>query len=268
MDYTRRTLIRIALSVAAAISLALLAAPLRAQPINYGNHPGTDVTFNQVVEDSATDSTPLFGAPLVSGNGMSFTPTAAFNAKSITGIPAVDITDGKLSFTLDANNSNLGAIHTVAVTERGDYTLQGSGTAVTHVTVGAPVDLTVTGIDGVAVTPIPLLPQNLVFTPSAGAYNLVSNSGTGVAWFGSISINVDALLAAAGGPSGRITEVQYVMDNTLFAQSESSSVAIIEKKNATDGVGITVNTPEPSTAVLALLGSLALVWHVRRRRAG
>ena len=42
--------------------------------INYGSFMGTDVTYVDVTESSATDPVPLFGAPSVSGNSIDFNP--------------------------------------------------------------------------------------------------------------------------------------------------------------------------------------------------
>jgi hypothetical protein len=262
MAVATRIWLRAALAAATSVSLAVFASTAGAQAINYNNHVGTTVTYQQVIEDSSTDSTPLYGSPTVTGNNMSFSPTA-FAASSSGG--GVDFTDGKLQTTIVANNTGTGAIHFINVTEQGDYTLSGSGTSTTHVTIGAPVDLTVTEVNGVGVTPVPLPPQNLVFSP-ASAFDLASNPGTLVTWTGGISINVDALLAATpDAPSGRITAVQYVMDNSMFAQSQVGTTAMIEKSNGGFVDVAVIAAPEPSTAVLALIGSLALAWHLRRR---
>ena len=56
-------------AVVAAALVSLCFAPSSfAAPINYGDFPGTSVTFLDVTEDSATDPTPLFGAPALAGD--------------------------------------------------------------------------------------------------------------------------------------------------------------------------------------------------------
>jgi hypothetical protein len=239
----------------------LLASPLVATPINYGDFSGTHVSFLQVTEDSATDPTPLWGAPTVAGDGLTFSPTAAFHASASGG--STDLTDGKLNTTFVANDPSTGAIHNVMIHEGGDYTLAGSGTSATTASVAAPVFLTLTEVNGAAVSPVALFAGNLTFAPSGGTYDLVNDPGIGVVWTGALMVNIDALLAA-NGINGRATRIEYQMDNTLVATSESGTISFIEKKNGF--VSLHANVPEPSTLTLALVGSLGLAWQIRRRR--
>jgi PEP-CTERM motif len=263
MDQLVTNLFKAILPATACAQVLLVGLPASATPIIYGDFAGTNVTFQQVTEDSATNPNPslplpLYGPPTVSGDGLFFNPTAAFSANVSNG--ANQITDGKLTTTLVTNSSG-GTIHNILVTERGDYTLAGAGTSATNVSVSAPVQLTLTGVNGGSVSPVALFSGNVVFTPAGGSYNLASNPGTGVIWTGSLLINIDALMTNNGG--GRATQIQYVMDNTLVAFSQSGTIAFIEKKNGF--VDLVANVPEPSTWVLAVLGSLALAWHARRR---
>lgn len=251
----------IAHALLASMLCALVCSPAFALPINYFDFVGTNVTFEDVTEDSATDPTPLWGAPTVSGDGLLFTPLAAFSATSSGG--GADITDGKLDTTIVVNDPNVGAINSIFVTERGDYTLVGAGTAVTSTSVGAPVFLTLTEVNGIGITPTPLFSGNLVFTPSGGTYNLIADPGTGVIWNGSLLIDVNAAMAAIK-IDGRATKIVYHMDNTLTAISELSSIAFIAKKDGI--VRLEVNVPEPASCVLACTG-LALLGLFRRRRA-
>lgn len=247
------------LGMASVVVLSLSALQARAVPINYGNFNGTSVMFLGVTEDSATDPTPLFGAPTPSGNGLLFSPLAAFSATSTGGSPP-DITDGKLSMVIMTSGAD--RIEDITVSERGDYTLAGVGTAVTNVAVGAPVNLTLLELDGVGVTPVSIFMGNVPFSPSGGTYNLVSDPGTGVPWMGSLTVDVDAALAAMN-ISGRATKIRLVMDNTLVAFSEQGTTAFIAKKDGT--VGIDANVPEPSTWALLTLGVVALGLAARRR---
>src|ERR1700680_1582955 len=135
--------------MAAGVWLLLLASSLQAVPIDYGDFTGTHVSFLQVTEDSATDPTPLWGAPTLSGDGITFSPTATFSASASNG--SSDITDGKLNTTIKPNNVNVGSIHNILINERGDYTLAGTGTASTSASVSAPVFLTLTEVNGSSV---------------------------------------------------------------------------------------------------------------------
>src|SRR5262249_40429550 len=98
---------------------ATMASPALATPINYGDFAGPTITYHQVTEDSATDPTPLWGPPTLAGDGITFTPPAAFSALGFNG--SADITDGKLNTTITTNDTNVGAIHNIQVSERGDY---------------------------------------------------------------------------------------------------------------------------------------------------
>jgi len=251
------------LPVTACALVSLICIPAIAAPINYGNFAGSTVNFLNVTEDSATDPTPLFGAPTVAGDGMSFSPLASFTALASAG--SIDLTDGKLNTTIQSINPGTGSIQNIVVNERGDYTLAGVGTTGTSVSVSAPVFLTLDEVDGVAITPVALYSGNLAFTPSAGSYNLVSNPGNGIIWTGTLSIDVTAALLAHG-IGGRATKLEYTMDNSLLALSQVNSIAKIEKKNGI--VGITVNppVPEPSSIALLGIGTLGLLLARLRRR--
>src|SRR5262245_6656687 len=60
--------------------------------INYGDFNGDNVKFLDVTE-SSDDPLPLYGAPTVSGDSLSFSPQQFF-AKSQFGVPVNDTTDG------------------------------------------------------------------------------------------------------------------------------------------------------------------------------
>ena len=96
-----KKLLNALLPVTASALVCAISLPTIAAPINYGNFSGANVNFLQVTEDSATDPTPLFGPPTVAGDGMTFSPTAAFSANASSG--SIDLTDGKLNTTIQAN---------------------------------------------------------------------------------------------------------------------------------------------------------------------
>lgn len=246
------------------VILAILgfAMPLNGAAINYGTYVGDTVTFVDVTEDSITDPTPLFGAPLAVDDALVFSPTG-FGATTSGG--GVDITDGLLKMMMVAHAGQ--HIESIDFSERGDYTLAGVGTAVTQVSATLQIFVTVLEIDGVAVTPVTLTYGSpvTIFTPGPdGSYNLVADGGIGIIWTASVSIDLSGDLAALGIDFlGGATKANVSLDNTLLAISQHGSVAFIQKKQF-DGVGIIVTTiPEPMTLSMLALGTLALI---RRRR--
>lgn len=239
------------------LSVALLAVTSTAfaAPINHGNFSGADVDFLAVTENSVTDPTPLFGAPTIIGNTLTFNPTS-FSASSSNG-GAPDLTDGLLTTLIMATGSS--PILSVDLAESGHYSVGGVGLA--SAAVGTPVFLTVLQVNNANIVPF-TVSGNLVFSPSGGTFDLINDPGVNVPWNGVGSFDVAAAVASHGF-SGGATKVRLSLNNTLVAFSQGRAGASIEK----DEVEITVNTPEPGTLVLLALGAgLALLSRVRRRR--
>src|SRR5215510_6970817 len=84
---SRRTGGRMTL-VASALAICLISVvvPAYAASINYGSFPGATVMYTDVTESSVTDPVPLFGAPVVSGDSIDFTPVN-FAASSQLHVP-------------------------------------------------------------------------------------------------------------------------------------------------------------------------------------
>lgn len=243
--------------MAAALLLCLLSKSALAS-INYGNFTGTNFVYNNVTEGSGTSPLPLFGAPIISGNALVFSP-ANFGATAANG--GVQITDGTLTTAITAQAGSY--IDQISLTEAGDYTLAGANPSLsTTVSVAAPVFLQIVQLNGVGITPIDVN-ANAVFTPDAGSYNLLNDAGTGVIWNGALSESIDAAIANAGD-TGQATEVLFSMDNDLTAISQTGNVADIKKKTE-DGVTIEASVPEP-TSVALIAVSVAAVLLMRPRR--
>jgi hypothetical protein len=232
--------------------------------INYGDFVGSTVHYLQVTEaaNSVGDTAPLFGPPTVTGDSIDFDPVG-FSA-SATGASGVDLTDGNLKFDILAKPTF--GISSLKLTEAGDTTLAGFGTDATFSSVTTNIFIDIKEVDGVGINQINYS-TTMSFTPSGGTYGMASDGGGGplfnTNWSGVAMIDIDQILADAGVPFTRgATLVTVNLDNTLVALSENGTSSLIAKKDA-DGVTITV-IPEPSSAILALLGSLAFGW-VRRR---
>jgi len=250
--------------VFAVASWALMSSSSVAVPINYGDFSGATVTYLDVTEDTNTgDTQPLFGAPTVSGDSLDFNPVG-FSANSSGGGPP-DQTDGQLSFMILANSGK--QIDSVSITEAGDTSLArslaGQDDAFTSVTTNVFVDIL--EVNGVAINAINAQGE-MTFTPSDGDY-LLSTDGGGsptynTGWTGSFFLDFGPILAANNIP-GAATKVSVNIDNTLTASSSTNSSAFIAKKDF-DGVSITTNIPEPTTAMLALCGLFAIAGSRRR----
>jgi hypothetical protein len=236
-------------------------ATVFASPINYGNLNALHVVYEQITEDSSTDPTPLFGAPHTSDDAMLFSPVS-FGANAL-GAGGFDSTDGTLATTIHAiGNSH---IEKLVFSERGDYTLDGTGSANTKASVATTFFVRITDVDGPPITPISFT-ASMTFNPSDGTYNLVDDPGFLVPWEGGVTLDITAALVQRG-ISAKATKVDLSLDNSLLARSEAGTWAYIKKKQI-DGVSVTsiVDVPEPSTFALLFAGALGLAGLAWRRR--
>jgi hypothetical protein len=244
-----------------------------------GPFPGATVVYGPVLnafdqgvtESSLTDPVPLFGAPNVTGDSIDFNPTG-FGAFGAGG--GGDVTDGQLVFKVQAKPSF--AIKNISFGEAGITTLAGVGTNVTHTDVSAVGNIDIYEVDGVLISKISI-PLNLVFTPltatgNQGTFQLIADTGLGLTslpWSGSQTLNLNQDLTNLGIKfNSGATLIGVDLDNTLVAQSEAGSLALIDKKDF-GGVSITINRiPEPTTLTLAGLGFLGLFGARRFRSIG
>lgn len=236
--------------------LVIAASPAQAV-ILYGDYSGTTVDFFAVSEDSVTNpGTPLFGGllgPQLFGDALAFFPNS-FIAHSAGGGTAT--TSGVLMMTITAKPGFY--IDKVSVIELGDWQISGVG-ATTSVYAGGNLDVTdqtlTFGTFGGALDILPTMPLS---TPASGTWS----GGQEVDFLGMFLVGV--------------TQVYLELTNTLIAESEPGTTALIQKKVVGETV-ITVETsngapviPEPSTLLIVGLGLLSMAtwrWRQDRRAA-
>lgn len=261
-----RTQRRLFSASAAALALAFLAPVAQAASISYGNFgpvaPG--ISFLNVTESSGTDPVPLYGAPDPYVTGMDFDPTS-FVASAAGG--GADITDGQLNFTVmgQKNGLNVVAIGGISLSEGGDYTLVGTGSAASQVLAGAIIAVKVTEIDG-----SPVAPFNLASVNGSVGYNLPANGGVVKPWsLGPLSIDLGLELASMKIPfQVGVTKAEVVINNSLIAISEPGSVAFIAKKDFVIDIVPKVGLfPEPGALALAGLALCGVGAASRRKRS-
>ena len=255
---TKSVFTRVA-SVAALTASALMGSvPAVHASINYGDFDGVSVMYLDVTENSQTDPTPLYGAPTISVDTLDFNPIG-LGAFATDG--GIDLTDAQLEFGIMAKEGY--GLQTLMFIERGDYTLGGLGTAATYVDITTSLFLDIIEVDGVGITPIKL-EQQMVFSPNAsGLFELPSDGGVNVIWTGSLSVDLNAVLAANNIDfQVGVTKATVNLDNTIFAQSESGTTAFLAKKDL--GVSIVSIVPEPTAAAFLLLGLGAMAWSRRK----
>ena len=245
-------------ALACAFTACLAASSSFAAPINYGDFAGSTVTYEQVTENTTSINDPdgLFGAPTLSGDSLDFDPQQFVAGTSNLG---VDITAALLEFDVAANPGKF--IENLSLTEAGTTALLAvtGATATTGVT--SDIVLDIEEIDG---APVPggsiNVPLSMVFSPT-GSFDVTSTNGG--AWTGVAFVDLDQWLddnsvAHVGG----VTRLTVQLVNTLTATSSDGAETTITKQDA-DGVIITANIPEPTTAAL-LLAAVAAPMFARR----
>lgn len=228
--------------------IALAAPATHAAPINYGDFsdiPPGAVMYLDVTESSGTDATPLFGGPTITGDTLDFNPKGFV---AFAGSGGSDITDGQLNFSIESFPGT--GISSIMFRESGDYSLLGTGSAATMVSGGISVRVEIIEVDGVAL-PSPI---DVVANASISA-NLVSGPATLSPW--SLGLFVDLGPALTNIPHNLgVTKANVVLDNLLAAISETSSTALIAKKDFKIIPTIEGNPiPEPASLALFTLGA-------------
>jgi hypothetical protein len=217
-----------------------LAGSLKADVISYGNFVGSGISFLNVAESSSSIpslASSLFGAPVVSGNMLIFSPQE-FEASQ--GGPGIQRVDGQLNVDIVANPGYV--VTSIEIEEFGDY-------AIAVPFAGSQGGFVSAALSSFAVTPSGTFDDVSTFlsaTPTPPGIPVANWSMNGLleGWrpTGDIGLRIDNRLTAAS-----------------FSQFDDS---IIKKK----GFKITVNfVPEPTSALLMLVCGVAGLPFYRRR---
>ena len=264
MSLTTRRFFSFFRSAAALSALLCAVGTVEAATLAYPDQgpvaPG--YTFTNIVESSGTDGLPLYGTPTPFAIGLGFSPTT-FSASSTGG--GADLTDGQLNFMAKAG-PNAPGISAISVSESGNYTLTGVGTAATEALAGTIIRVSVVELNGLPVPPIQLVTSN-----ASVGFNLVANPGAGQLWSLGTTVNVAGQLVTLGfAPSQHATKVNVAINNTLVAVSEPGtrllSNASIEKTKFDVTIQIPIPEPASFTMIAVSLWSLGLARERRRGR--
>jgi hypothetical protein len=246
------------------LGLALVVGQAASATTPYTDYFGPNVGFTGIQETSSWgDPEPLFGAPTGSGDQLLFFP-ANFTAASAGG--GFDATGAQLQLVITATTPGT-VLETLIIDEFGDSTLAGVGGAATGTLASVSGFLTITETTAGPISPIVIgfnagAGTNGSFTPAVvgtTGFALPTDAGTKL-WSGNVTIDISSIVPNA-------TKATLSFDNDLYAYSEATSSAKIQKK-VVDGPAIVITViPEPATLALLCGGLLTLSIRARGRRA-
>jgi len=222
----------------AILAIAIVAAiTTSASAVDYpGPFTGATVVFTDVDESSITDPlATLYDEPVTPPppiDTLVFEPTTDFAAFAPNGPAGSDVTDGRLVFTVTADEGLF--IDTITVNEGGQFLTLGTGSVNAIGTIRAKDVDTALNIGSAL---------NFTFT------DVPASGDDGGAWTGTASLDLSQF---------ELTAVQIVIENTLAASiGAENGTAFIDKKDF--NVGVTTFIPEPGSLALLGLGMLAML---------
>ena len=206
------------------------------------------VSFDDIVQSTQTPGDPdnLYGAPDTSTpNKLIFSHPNSFAATAV-GKAGVDVTDGFLTFTVNADPETWAT--GISLMESGSWSLIPTTNSVG---VRGSGSIRITEVDGLPAAG-PIFP--ILFSEDFDQSNTPPDSQNWASGFSQ----------GFGSVNGKVTAFNVSMNNRLFAFSESG-FSFIDKKNVTFMVR-TEMISEPSTALLGFLAFSGLGLVAARRR--
>jgi PEP-CTERM motif len=149
----------------------------------------------------------------------------------------------------------------MTISESGDFTLFGGGTALTQVAAGIGIQVDILAVDGIPLA----VPLNLFDSTSFVADLLNDGPVQNAHWGNNLLIDFAAALNNANIPFNLgVTKAEVVIDDQLLAISEATSIAIIAKKDFKIGQEFQ-KVPEPTSLAMMMLAIAGYGFALRRR---
>jgi len=216
----------------------------------------------QETASTAGDTTPLFGAPQVNGDGLQFRPS--FSADSSSNPSGIDTTGGKVWFQVDAKPG--WALEEIEISEDGTYSLFSTTSEAMAIVTGFAFVRILETDEWTGIGP-DNGNEALDFGAGGNVFQLTgSDMYANGSWTGSYALTLADIVQGTPYEGQNIKRIEFALDNMLVA-SASSGTTNISKTSA--GVQMAVHTapiPEPTTGIMGLMGvGLAVAYGTRRR---
>lgn len=201
---------------------------LAVEPLELRDCPAVNfLNFVEASGDPVNDPVPLLGTPTQIGDGLFFDPIGFLSQAGIQ--DPDDTTVSLVNFTIQADA--LSVIDTILFDQSGDATVVGPAGASASSGIETIVTITVTELDGQ--TAVNVSDQfDLTFNPADGFSLIIDGNVVGQVYDGTLTIDVNAFLAANGIVNGSASQIDVTMVTTLDTDASGFGSAFINLKQA------------------------------------